>query len=178
MEKSLQKRQFRSSILALLSKYWLIVAGVVIYAYYLLVAVDMIQKGGEQRGFLDYLLQFDSLILLWIIAAIVVQIQRYRKQHAEEQAYRRKIQLEFERQKIHLQLLDEITTLLQDSINNPLGMISATSETIRKKFTDDDEIISWLDRIDASLKRIHATISEISQSRRSLRTEETTHPLI
>jgi signal transduction histidine kinase len=152
---------FTRSIARFLEKYSIVVAGAVIYGYYLLTSLDLFERSSTKKGFLDYLLQFDSLILLWIIAAVLIQLQRYRKQQREEKEYRRKIQLEFEKQRIHLQLLDEITTLLQDNVNNPLAMISTTSHSIRKKFPHDEAIMAYLDRIDSSLQRIHATISDI-----------------
>jgi signal transduction histidine kinase len=74
---------------------------------------------------------------------------------------RRKIQSEFERQQLHLQVLDEVTALLQDNVNNPLAVISVTSHSIRRKFEGDEEILASLDRIDASLQRIHTTINDI-----------------
>jgi len=154
-------KSFGKTVRLFLDKYSIIIAGVVIYGYYLLTSIDLIKSGGAEKGFLDYLLQFDSLILLWIIAAIVIQLQRYRKQQLEEGDYRKKIQLEFEKQQIHFQLLDEITTLLQDNVNNPLALISVTSHNIRKRFAGDEDIMAWLDRIDSSLQRIHATISDI-----------------
>ncbi|HCV43102.1 MAG TPA: hypothetical protein DGH68_06430 [Bacteroidetes bacterium] len=144
-----------------LEKYFILVAAVVIYSYYLLTSINLIENSSTKRGFLDYLLQFDSLILMWVIAAVFIQLQKYRREKKEEQDYRQKIQFEFDRQRIHLQLLDEITSLLQDNVNNPLAVISITSHTIRRKFENDDEILGWLDRIDASLQRVHATINDI-----------------
>ena len=154
-------KSLSNTIVAFLDKYSILVAAVVICGYYLFTSIDLIGSENKHKGFVGYLLQFDSLILLWIIAAVVIQLQRYRRQQSEEQEYRRKIQHEFERQRIHLQLLDEITKLLQDNVNNPLAMISITSHSIRKKIDTDDEITGWLDRIDASLHRIHSTISDI-----------------
>jgi signal transduction histidine kinase len=148
-------------IVHFLDRYSIIVAAVVIYGYYLLTSIDLLQQSTEKKTFLDYFLQFDSLILLWIIAVVVIQLQKYRKERKAEDDYRRKIELEFERQRIHLQLLDEITTLLQDNVNNPLAIISITTHTIRRKFEADDEVIQWLDRIDGSMQRIHATINDI-----------------
>jgi signal transduction histidine kinase len=154
-------KDFFKKLTGFLDKYSILVAAGVIYGYYLITSVDLLKKGGTHTSFLDYLLQFDSLILLWIIAAVLIQLQRYRKQQREERDYRRKIQLEFEKQRIHLQLLDEITTLLQDNVNNPLAQISITSHNIRKRFPADEEIMSYLDKIDSSLQRIHATINDI-----------------
>ncbi len=146
---------------AFLEKYFILVAAVIIYGYYLLTSIDLIEHSSTKRGFLDYLLQFDSLFLMWVVAAVFIHLQKVRREKKEEQVYRQKIQLEFDRQRIHLQLLDEITALLQDNVNNPLAVISITSPTIRKKFANDEEILGWLDRIDASLQRVHATINDI-----------------
>jgi signal transduction histidine kinase len=148
-------------VLTFVEKYFILIAAVVIYGYYLLTSINLMEHSETKKGLLDYILQFDSLILMWVIAAVFVQLQKYRKEKKEEAEYRQKIQLEFERQRIHLQLLDEITALLQDNVNNPLAVISITSHTIRRKFEGDDEIIGWLDRIDASLQRVHATINDI-----------------
>jgi len=148
-------------LLKILERYSILVAAVVIYSYYLLTSIDLIQDSETKKGFLDYLLQFDSLILMWVVAAVVIQLQKYRKERKEEEDYRRKIQTEFDRQRIHLQVLDEVTSLLQDNVNNPLAIISITTHTIRRKFEADEEILGWLDRIDASMQRIHATINDI-----------------
>lgn len=154
-------RNAGKATVSFLDRYSILVAAVVIYGYYLLTSIDLLQHAREKRGFFDYVMQFDSLILLWVIAAVIIQLQKYRKEKKEQDAYREKIQMEFERQRIHLQLLDEITSLLQDNVNNPLAVISITSHTIRRKFEADDEILVWLDRIDASLQRVHATINDI-----------------
>lgn len=149
------------SILRFLERYSIIVAAVVIYGYYLLTSIDLLQQTSQKKSFLDYIMQFDSLILLWVIAVVVIQLQKYRKERREEEDYRKKIEMEFERQRIHLQLLDEITTLLQDNVNNPLAIISITTHTIRRKFEDDEEMTQWLDRIDGSMQKIHSTINDI-----------------
>jgi len=161
-------------LVAFVNKYSILVAAVVIYGYYLITSIDLIKNNGGQKGFLEYLLQFDSLILLWVIAAVFLQLQKYRKQRKEEDDYRRKIQSEFERQRMHLQVLDEVTALLQDNVNNPLAVISVTSHSIRRRFEGDDEILAWLDRIDASLQRIHATINDIKAYQTQKIVEEST----
>ena len=98
---------------------------------------------------------------MWIIAVVVIQLQKYRRERKEQEDHRRMIEMEFQRQRIHLQVLDEITTLLQDNVNNPLAIISITTHTIRRKFEADEEILGWLDRIDSSMQRIHTTINDI-----------------
>ena len=160
LSQTLNLKVWKRSI-GFLDRYSILVAAVVIYGYYLLTSIDLIKHSEAKRGFLDYVMQFDSLILLWVIAAVIIQLQKYRKERRDQEEYRQKVQLEFERQRIHLQLLDEITALLQDNVNNPLAVISITSHTIRRKFEADEEILVWLDRIDASLQRVHATINDI-----------------
>jgi signal transduction histidine kinase len=150
-----------SGVLTFLDRYSIIIAAVVIYGYYLLTSIDLLKQPTEKHGFLDYVLQFDSVILMWIVAVVLIQMQKYRREKREQEERHRQIELEFERQKIHLQVLDEITALLQDNVNNPLAIISITTHTIRRRFETDDEIIGWLDRIDASMQRIHTTINDI-----------------
>jgi len=98
---------------------------------------------------------------LWIIAAITLQLQKYRRHQKEEEQNLRSIQFEFERQRIHLQEVDEIVSLLQENVNNPLATISLTSHTIRQKLASDDELLGMLDRIDTSLQRINSAINDI-----------------
>jgi hypothetical protein len=74
------------------------------------------------------------------------------------------VEKEFERQRIHLRMLDDITRRVQEKVNNPLAAISISSHTIRRKHQEDVELTSWLDRIDSSLKTIHGSISEMKAS--------------
>ncbi|MBI5473477.1 MAG: hypothetical protein HY961_14130 [Ignavibacteriae bacterium] len=147
--------------LSFIDKYSIIVSGVVIYIYFLLSSFDMLRTRDVTRGPLDFILQFDSLILLWMIAVVVIQLQKYRKQNREQEEYREKVQLEFDRQRTKLQVLDELTSLLQDNINNPLAIISVSSQSLHRKYDGDTETINWLDRIDSALQRVHTTINDI-----------------
>lgn len=155
------KGGFWKGVVGFLDRYSILVAAVVIYGYYLLTSIDLLQEPKEKKGVLDYILQFDSLILMWVIAVVVIQLQKYRKERQEQEEYRKKIELQFERQRIHLQLLDEITTLLQDNVSNPLAIISITNHTIRRRFDGDEELTQLVDRIDTSMQKIHATIKDI-----------------
>ena len=147
--------------LVFIDKYSIIVAGVVIYLYFLLSSFNYLRSRESTQGFADFILQFDSLILMWVIAVVVIQLQKYRKQTREQEEYRQKVQLEFDRQSTKLQVLDEITSLLQDNINNPLAIISASSQNLHRKHESDGDTVAWLDRIDVSLQRVHTTIKDI-----------------
>ncbi|MER3524613.1 MAG: hypothetical protein C4326_11275 [Ignavibacteria bacterium] len=150
-----------TGFLAFVDKYSIIVAGVVIYLYFLLSSFNYLRSRESMTGFLDFILQFDSMILLWVIAAVVIQLQKYRKQMREQEEYRQKVQLEFDRQRTKLQVVDEITSLLQDNINNPLAIISISAQDLHRKHEGDAETNGWLDRINAALQRVHTTINDI-----------------
>ena len=142
-------------------RYPLLLSAVAIYFYYLLTSFDFFQHQGEKRSFLDYIMQFDSLFFMWAAAAALLQVQKIRKEHAEETNRRREVERVLDRQKIYGELVSDMTMLLQDSVNNPLAVISVTTKEMRRKFERDDEIMRWLDRIDGALQRIHNTIRDI-----------------
>jgi signal transduction histidine kinase len=150
-----------TKFLVFIDKYSIIVSGIVIYLYFLLSSFDMLRSRETTRSPLDFILQFDSLILMWVIAVVVIQLQKYRKLAREQEEYKQRVQLEFDRQRTKLQVLDDITSLLQDNINNPLAIISVSSQSLHRKYDSDAETVGWLDRVDSALQRVHTTINDI-----------------
>lgn len=144
-----------------INAYPIIVAAVTIYLYYLFTSINFFSTVQQKRSFFDYVLQFDSLIWMWVAAAALLQVQRLRKQQREESETRHIYQIEIERQQIHTKLLDDITMLLQDNINNPLAIISTQTQQIRRKFEADQEILRWIDNIESAMRRIENTIREL-----------------
>jgi len=51
---------------------------------------------------------------------------------------------------------------LQDTINNPLAIISVTTDDIRRRCISDPDIVRRLDQIDTSLQRIHVAIKDVA----------------
>ncbi len=145
----------------LLERYPVFIAGVVIYSYYLLTSINFFRHSHEHESVLDYFMQFDSLIFLWLAAAAFIQVQRFRKSYRAEQEKRRLMERVLDRQKIYSELATDITMLLQDNVNNPLAVIAVTTQEIRRRFQQDTEILRWLDRIDGAMKRIHNTIRDL-----------------
>jgi signal transduction histidine kinase len=150
-----------TKFLAFIDKYSIIVSGVVIYIYFLLSSLDVLRSRAASRTWVDFILQFDSLIFLWLIALVAIQLQRYRQRVREQEEYQRKVQYEFDRQRTKLQVVEEITSLLQDNINNPLAIISLNAQKLRRKLEGDGEATQLLDGIDNGLQRVHATINDI-----------------
>jgi signal transduction histidine kinase len=143
-----------------LDKYGLVLAGMFIFAYYLWTALDMFASPHSRRSFGGYFLQFDSLILLWLLLVAGFKLQQYKRKQKEEEDNHRRIALEYELQKMQLNLLDDVTTLLTDAINNPLAVISLSAGSIRERFASDDEILGFLDRIEGALKRMREVLAD------------------
>lgn len=145
----------------IVNKYPVVVAGVVIYLYYLGTTVDFLGHATGKKTFWEYIIQFDSLIFLWIASAALIQLQSARKEKRLEEENRRSMERLIDRQEIYSGLLKDIMMLLQDNVNNPLAIISTTTQEIRRKFHNDAEIMRWLDRIEGAMTRIHHTIRDL-----------------
>jgi len=157
-------------------KYPVIVAAIVIYGYYLATTVDLFGQAASKKTVWEYVLQFDSLIFLWIASAALIALQSARKSQKQEEESRRGMERLLDRQEIYSGLLKDIMMLLQDNVNNPLAIISTTTQEIRRKFNNDAEIMRWLDRIDGAMTRIHHTIRDLEayEARKLLETSTAT----
>jgi signal transduction histidine kinase len=111
-----------------------------------------------QRDVKEYIFHFDSLILLWLLLFVGWKFYQHKKKEKEDLEKGRRIALEVERQKMRLDLLDEVTALLSDGVNNPLAVISVSAESIRTRFAADREVMAFLDVIDGSLKRMREVL--------------------
>src|SRR5262245_42131037 len=148
-------------IRSLFEKQPVIVSAVVIFSYYLLTSFNLFRHHNERQSFLDYVMDFDSLFFLWIAAMAMLQVQKFRAKTKEEEQQRRNVERVLDRQQLYSQLVNDITTLLQDNVNNPLAVISVTTQEMRRKFIEDSEMIRWLDRIEGAMQRIHHTIRDL-----------------
>src|SRR5713101_6189805 len=83
------------------------IAAVAIIFYYVLTSFNLFQHKGERHTFLDYVMEFDSLFFLWLAAAALLQVQRWRKSFKEEERYRRDIERVLDRQQIYGQLVND-----------------------------------------------------------------------
>ncbi len=142
-------------------RYPVILAALVIYLFADLLIMNVFKHSGEHRGVLDYVTEFGSLFFLWIASAALMQVQKMRKSVKQEEERRRNIERVLDRQQVYSQLVNDITHLLQDSVNNPLAIIAVTTQEIRRKFEKDEEILRWLDRIEGAMQRIHHTIRDL-----------------
>jgi signal transduction histidine kinase len=150
-------------ILTILNKYPVVVAGIAIYAYYLATTVDFFEKSHDSSfSFLDFVLQFDSLIWMWVTAFVFIKLQQSRESHFAEERQRIVMQTHLEKSAIANSILKDMTAQLQDTINNPLAIIRMSTEDLRSRVEKDPEGRKRLDQIDASLRRIHHAIKDVT----------------
>lgn len=150
-------------VLKILNKYPVVVAGIAIYAYYLTTTVDFFEKSHESSfKFLDFVLQFDSLIWMWVTAFVFIKLQQSRESHFAEERQRMVMQTHIEKSAIANSIVKDMTAQLQDTINNPLAIIRMSTEDLRSKLDADPENRKRLDQIDASLRRIHHAIKDVT----------------
>ena len=76
-----------------------------------------------QKSFWEYIVQYDSLIFLWIASAALIQLQSAKRAQKKEEESRRNVERMLDRQEIYGTLLKDIMMLLQDNVNNPLAII-------------------------------------------------------
>lgn len=151
----------RSTSARILERYGILIAGLLIFVYYLWSAIDLFE--GPRRDLQGYLFQFDTLIVLWLLLVVLAKLHEYRKRQKEEAERNRRIAQEHERQKMRLDLLDEVSEQLTDAINNPLSIISLSAGSLRERFSSDADVTAFLDRIDGALRRLREVMVDFQQ---------------
>lgn len=164
----------RSTIARILDRYGIVFAGLLIFAYYLWSAIDLFESPLPKRGFQGYLFQFDTLIVLWLLLVVGAKMLEYRKKQKAEEERNRQIAIEHEKQKMRLDLLDEVTTHLSDAINNPLSVISLSAGSLRERFSADLNVTAFLDRIEGALRRLKEVLVDFQryQTRRIMKSPD------
>lgn len=151
---SLQDSSFLDRAKSFLEKNAILLGTLVIYGYYLFVSLDFFSAQKQKLEALDFLFQFDSLLLMWGAVYLVVKLQKYRKESKAEEDRKKVLMVDFERRRMELSTLDDITVLLNDRINNPLSIISLSTGSIRERLRGDDELVKDIDRMESGLKRV------------------------
>jgi hypothetical protein len=140
-----------------------VIIGIGIFGYYLASALDLFKKSGRMHLTpVDFFLQFDSLLWMWIAAFVFVKLQKTKEKFFGEEIEKLMMQHQIEKSKIASTILNEITKQLQDTINNPLAIIGVMTEDIRKRFVGEPDVMRRLDEIEVSLQRIHNAIKDVA----------------
>jgi hypothetical protein len=141
-------------------KYGILLAGIFIFAYYLWAAINLFGSPNPRRDFQGYFFQFSSVVLLWGLAFLGAKLFEYMKKQKEEQEKNQTLVQEYEHRRMQLELLDEVSTMLNDTVNNPLAIISVSASSIRERFQPDDPVLVYLDSIDGALKRVQEVLAD------------------
>jgi signal transduction histidine kinase len=146
-----------------LQRYPMVVAGVLIYGYYLTTTLHYFQKAQAKTSSpIDFVLQYSSLLWMWIAAYIYLKLHQTKEKYLADEQHRLAMRNHLERTAVAAKVLNDVVSQLQDTINNPLTVIRISTDDIRKKFTANDEVRKRLDQIDSSMQRIHNAIKDIS----------------
>ncbi len=156
----LSRSDTRRNARGFLERYGVTIAGIVIFLYYLGATLDLFLYPHARRDFLGYFFQFSSVVLLWGLVCLAARILEYRRKQREEQEKNRALLQEYERRKMQLEVLDEMSDLLNDTVNNPLAVISLSASSIRERFEPDSEMLNYLDSIDSALKRVREVLAD------------------
>ena len=133
-----------------------------IYAYYLFTTLNFFKKSEVAHlSLFDFILQYDSLIWMWLVVYVVVRAQSMKQKYESNELNRKQILSDVEKSSIASAVLRNVIRLLQDAINNPLAIIGSTMEEIRKRSSSDPALSRQFDQIEASLQRIHNAIKDV-----------------
>jgi signal transduction histidine kinase len=161
----------------ILGRYGILLAGLFIFAYYLWSTLNLFESAQPKKDFQGYLLQFDTLIVLWLLLVAVSKVHEYRKKERERDEQNQRIVVEHEKQKMRLQMLDDVTAHLTDAINNPLSIIAISAGSLRERFTADRDVASFLDRIEGALRRLKEVLTDF-QSNQTRKIMKSTDQLV
>ncbi len=148
-------------IVRFVERHLIIVGALLIYVYYLVLTLDFFEHHEEKREFLTMFLQFDSLLLMWGVIFVFVQLQKYRKERKDGEHQQRTLLHRFQEQQLQLASLDDISDMLNDRINNPLTLIALSAGSLRGKTNRDNDLAAEVDKIESGLKRVQEVMMGI-----------------
>ena len=143
-----------------LERYGIVLGGIVIFMFYLWAAMDLFLNPNARRDVKGYFFQFSSVILLWGLVYLGAKLFDYKKRQKEQLEKNVTIIREYERGKMQLDMLDEVSQMLNDTVNNPLAIISISASSIRERFAPDAEMLTYLDNIEGGLKRVREVLAD------------------
>ena len=155
-------RSYLRRVLQWINKYPIVFSILGIYAYYLFTTLNFFKKSEITRlTLLDFILQYDSLIWMWLVVYVVSRAQSLRQKYETEEINKKALLSEVEKSAVASSVLRDVIRHLQDSINNPLAIISSLTVELRKKNSPDPHVSRQFDQIEASLQRIHNAIKDV-----------------
>jgi len=151
----------RKFIARIVERYTILLGAIAIYGYYLVLALDLFERHEQKTGFLSIFLQFDSLLLMWGVIFVLVQLKKIRTERKRGEKKKNSLLHRFQRQQLQLATLDDISDMLNDRINNPLTMIALSANSLRQRTTHQGELATQVENIEGALKRVQEVMMGI-----------------
>ncbi len=145
-----------------INKYPLVFSVLGIYGYYLFTTLNFFKKSEVAHlTLLDFILQYDSLIWMWLVVYVVSRAQALKQKYEADAVNKNHLLSEVEKSAVASSVLQSVIRHLQDTINNPLAIISSMTAELRKHNPADPHVSRQFDQIEESLHRIHNAIKDV-----------------
>jgi hypothetical protein len=145
-----------------INKYPLVFSVLGIYGYYLFTTLNFFKKSEVTHlTLLDFVLQYDSLIWMWLVVYVVSRAQALKQKYESDAVNKNHLLSEVEKSAVASSVLQSVIRHLQDAINNPLAIIGSMTEELRKHNSSDPHVSRQFDQIEESLHRIHNAIKDV-----------------
>lgn len=145
-----------------INKYPLVFSVLGIYGYYLFTTLNFFKKSEVTHlTLLDFILQYDSLIWMWLVVYVVSRAQGLKQKYEADGVNKNHLLSEVEKSAVASSVLQSVIRHLQDAINNPLAIIGSMTEELRKHNSSDLHVSRQFDQIEESLHRIHNAIKDV-----------------
>ncbi|HWP83075.1 MAG TPA: histidine kinase dimerization/phospho-acceptor domain-containing protein [Bacteroidota bacterium] len=149
-----------------LSRYPALVAGLVIYLYFLITTLDFYDHLKEANlGIFDYIKQFDTLLWMWLLAWVMIKILNYRTQVQEQAKAKFEQEQQLKSKQVQLAAIQEVVKKLQHDLNNPITILLAYLRRAERSAKDSPETLKNLQEATSAAQRIFNALAEFSKSR-------------
>jgi signal transduction histidine kinase len=143
-----------------------LVAGIIIYAYFLLTTLDFYQKAKNSAlNALESVKHFDTLLWMWLLAWVLIKILHYRTRLHEQEQLRLQYEQRLQVREAQLKSFSEIVRKLQHDLNNPLTILLAYLRRAERGARDHPEVLRSITEARESADRIFQTLSTFSNLR-------------
>ena len=145
-----------------INKYPLVFSVLGIYGYYLFTTLNFFKKSEVTHlTLLDFVFQYDSLIWMWLVVYVVSRAQALKQKYESDAVNKNNLLSEVEKTAVASSVLQSVIRHLQDTINNPLAIISSMTDELRRQNSSDPHVSHKIDQIEESLHRIHNAIKDV-----------------
>ena len=148
-------------IKSFVTKYPAMIAGIVIYAYYMMSTMNFyVAFKHRHLSTTESLAHFDTLLWMWTLAFVLVKVIELRERiHAREHAMEEQHHA-IALHETQMQTLRDVTSTLKHEINNPLAIILGYIHLMKRGTPAD--ALKHVNDIESAAQRIQTSLKEYS----------------